>query len=287
MVSTPVGLFLLLLVTLIWGTTFVVIKDALDVISPALLLALRFTAALLLMSWIKFDRKALKPALILGVLSFAGFAFQTVGIDLSSASNAAFITGLSVVLTPVVARLFWKQTTTPIVWIAAGIALLGLVIMTLRDGFGAVSIGDVLVLVTAVSYAFYIVYLGEIANDYKVSSIAMMQFLPMALLSWLWAIPDIHLIPTLPLSAWLAIIYLAAIATVAVTFFQIIGQRVVSASVASVVYTLEPVSAGLFAYFLLGEQLGTLGWIGGGIMVFAMLLTQLPEIRARNTRLSE
>lgn len=286
MQSPAVGLLLLVIVTLVWGTTFVVTKDTLAVIPPALLLALRFTLALGLMSWIKFDRNAIKPALILGVLSFVGFAFQTIGIDLSSASNAAFITGLSVVFTPLIARVFWRHQLHRIVYVAALLALVGLVIMTLRDGFAAVSIGDVLVLITAVTYAVYIVYLGEIANEYKVSSIAMMQYLPMALLSWLWAAPDVGRVAAMPLSAWLAILYLAAIATVAVTFLQIIGQRVVSASAAAVVYTLEPVSAGVFAYVFLGEELGTLGWVGGAIMVFAMLLTQVPEMRARRERIS-
>lgn len=285
MITPAIGLALLVIVTLVWGTTFVVIKDALEVIPPALLLAIRFTMALILMSFVKFDRKALKPALILGLVSFAGFAFQTIGIDLSSASNAAFITGLSVVLTPLVARIFWKHELAKIVWVAAFIALLGLVIMTLRDGFGAVSIGDLLVLITAASSAVYIVYLGEIANKYKVSSIAMMQYIPMAVLSWLWAAPNVDLIPTMPFSAWLAIFYLAAVATVLATFLQILGQRVVSASAAAVVYTLEPVSAAAFAYLILGEQIGALGWLGGAIMVFAMLLTQIPEIRARANRL--
>lgn len=285
MITPAIGLALLVIVTLVWGTTFVVIKDALEVIPPALLLAIRFTMALILMSFVKFDRKALKPALILGLVSFAGFAFQTIGIDLSSASNAAFITGLSVVLTPLVARIFWKHELAKIVWVAAFIALLGLVIMTLRDGFGAVSIGDLLVLITAASSAVYIVYLGEIANKYKVSSIAMMQYIPMAVLSWLWAAPNVDLIPIMPFSAWLAIFYLAAVATVLATFLQILGQRVVSASAAAVVYTLEPVSAAAFAYLILGEQIGALGWLGGAIMVFAMLLTQIPEIRARANRL--
>lgn len=285
MITPAIGLTLLVIVTLVWGTTFVVIKDALEVIPPALLLAIRFTMALILMSFVKFDRKALKPALILGLVSFAGFAFQTVGIDLSSASNAAFITGLSVVLTPLVARIFWKHELAKIVWVAAFIALLGLIIMTLRDGFGAVSVGDLLVLITAASSAVYIVYLGEIANKYKVSSIAMMQYIPMALLSWLWAAPNVGLIPKMPFSAWLAIFYLAAVATVLATFLQILGQRVVSASAAAVVYTLEPVSAAAFAYLILGEQIGALGWLGGAIMVFAMLLTQIPEIRSRASRL--
>src|SRR5690606_20220378 len=94
-VSPAVGVISLVFVTLIWGTTFVVVKEALDTIAVPLLLALRFSLAALLLAWAPWERRALKPALILGLLSFTGFATQTVGLSITSASNAAFITGLS------------------------------------------------------------------------------------------------------------------------------------------------------------------------------------------------
>src|SRR5690606_38529249 len=97
-----VGVSLLLLITLIWGTTFVVIKEALVTIPVPLLLAVRFTLAALLLSWVRFDRRALGPALLLGLFSFGGFASQTIGLAFTTASKAAFITGLSVILTPLV-----------------------------------------------------------------------------------------------------------------------------------------------------------------------------------------
>lgn len=274
-VSPAVGLVSLILITMIWGTTFVIVKEALDTISVPLLLALRFTLAGLLLAWAGWDKRALVPALILGLLSFAGFVTQTIGLSITSASNAAFITGLSVILTPVVGRLLWRQELAPRVYTAALVALAGLALITLRDGFGAVNRGDVWVLVTALTYAVYIVYLGEVAGKVRGTSLAFMQHVPMALLAWLWAAPQVGDLAEVPLATYLAIVYLAAVATALVAIIQTYAQRVVPAHLTALIFVLEPAFAALFAYIVLGERLGLLGWIGGGLMLFAMVIAQV------------
>lgn len=274
-VTPAAGLVSLILITMIWGTTFVIVKEALDTISVPLLLALRFTLAGLLLAWAGWDRRALVPALILGGLSFAGFVTQTMGLAITSASNAAFITGLSVILTPVVARLVWKQSLAARVYTAAFVALVGLALITLRDGVAAVNGGDLLVLVTALTYAVYIVYLGEVAGKVRGTSLAFMQHVPMALLAWLWALPQVGDLAEVPLTTYLAIVYLAAIATALVAIIQTYAQRVVPAHLTALIFVLEPAFAALFAYIVLGERLGVLGWIGGALMLFAMVVAQV------------
>ncbi|MFA7461375.1 MAG: DMT family transporter [Trueperaceae bacterium] len=274
-VSPVVGVLSLVLITIIWGTTFVVVKEALDTIPVALLLALRFTLAGVMLLWAKFDRKAIVPALILGVLSFVGFASQTIGLSITSASNAAFITGLSVILTPLLGAMFWGKRLAPRVFLAAGIALAGLALMTLRDGVAAVNAGDVWVLLTALTYALYIVYLGEVAGKVRATSLVMMQHIPMALLAWLWALPQVKLLPSVPLGTYLAIVYLAVVATALVGLLQTYAQRVVPAHVAALIFVLEPAFAGFFAYLVLGEQLGAWGLAGAGLMLVAMLVAEL------------
>lgn len=272
---TPaVGLISLVVVTMIWGTTFVVVKEALDTISVPLLLALRFTLAGSLLAWAGWDRRAVKPALVLGLLSFAGFLTQTVGLSITSASNAAFITGLSVILTPLVGRLFWRQAVAPRVFAAAMVALAGLALITLRDGVASVNGGDLLVLVTALTYALYIVYLGEVAGKVKATSLAFMQHLPMALLAWSWALPQVGDLASVPTRTYVAIVYLAVVATALVAIIQTYAQRVVPAHLAALVFVLEPAFAALFAYIVLGERLGMLGWVGGGLMLVAMVIAQ-------------
>lgn len=262
-------------ITLIWGTTFVVVKEALATIPVPLLLAVRFTMAGLLLSWARFDRRALGPALLLGVLAFAGFATQTLGLSLTSASRAAFITGLSVILTPLAARVWPGRRVRAQVILAASVALAGLGLMTLQSGIGGVNRGDLWVLATAVAYALYIVYLGEVAGRASATSLAALQHVPMAVLAWLWALPQVGELRHVPVATYLAILYLAAVATALVAVVQTYAQRVVSANVAALIFVLEPVFAAVFAYLVLGERLGLTGWVGGGLVVLAMFLSEL------------
>ena len=273
--SPAVGLGVLVLITVIWGSTFVIVKDALDTIPASLLLAVRFTLASLALSWTGFDRRALMPALWLGLLAFIGFATQTIGLGITSASNAAFITGLSVILTPILGALFWGKRLAPRVYLAATVALAGLALLTLRGGVAAVNAGDLWVLVTALTYALYIVYLGEVAGKVRGTSLAMMQHVPMALLAWAWALPEVGALREVPLQTYLAIVYLALVATALVALLQTYAQRVVPAHVAALIFVLEPAFAALFAALLLSERLGALGLVGAGLMLVAMLIAEL------------
>ena len=198
--SPALGLGALGAITVVWGSTFVIVKDALDTIPPSLLLAVRFTLAALALSWTGIDRRAVVPALWLGLLAFADFATQTVGLGITSASNAAFITGLSVVLTPVVAAVFWRRPLARRDYVAAGVGFVGLAVIATRDGLSAVNAGDLLILLTAVSYALFIVYLGEVGGRVNANSLAFMQHLPMLALAWLWAAPVVSLSRSSPWS---------------------------------------------------------------------------------------
>jgi drug/metabolite transporter (DMT)-like permease len=279
------GVAVLVGVTLIWGTTFVVVKETLAVLPVPLLLALRFSAAAALFAWVPFHRAALRPALILGLLAFAGFATQTLGLSITSASKAAFITGLSVVLTPLVAAAWLRSRVPARAWAAALLAVAGLGLMTLPGGrFDAVNGGDLWVLGTALAYAVYIVYLGRVAGDAPALSLAGLQHLPMAGLAWAWAIPHLHLLPEVPVSAYLAVGYLALFATAIVAVAQTYAQRVVPAHLAALIFVLEPVFAALFAFVLLGERLGPQGWAGAALVLVAMLVAEARPKQARRPR---
>jgi len=226
-VSPTLGVVTLVLITVVWGSTFAIVKDALDTIPVSLLLAVRFSLAAACFSFVRFDRRALWPSLWLGLLAFAGFASQTIGLSLTSASNAAFITGLAVVLTPMVAAVAWRRSVAPRAYLAALVATAGLGLLTLGEGgLAAVNAGDVWVLVTALAYALYIVYLGEVAGRASVFSLAGMQHLPMALLAWAWAWPERGALVDVPLATYGAIAYLAVVATALVAVLQVAAQRV-------------------------------------------------------------
>lgn len=272
--SPPVGVLLLVCVTAIWGSTFAIIKETIETVPVPVLLAIRFSFAALLLLWVRPERKTLIPGLVLGVLSFAGYATQTVGMLTTSASKAAFITGLSVILTPIVGAIWLRHQIPLRVWCAAILALVGLGLMTLTPQEG-LAVGDFWVLGTALAYALYIVYLGEIAAQHKPLVLTSLQILVVALLSWIWAVPDLHVIKDLSLSSLYALLYLAAFATALVLWLQALAQRVVPAYAAALIFALEPVFAAIFAYVLLGERLSVQGWLGGGLVVLAMIIGEV------------
>jgi drug/metabolite transporter (DMT)-like permease len=269
--SPLVGVLLLVLVTVIWGSTFAVIKETIQTVPVPILLAVRFSFAALFLLWVKPERKTLIPGLILGLLSFAGYATQTIGMLTTSASKAAFITGLSVILTPIVGAIWLRQRIPGRVWLAALLAIIGLGLMTLNPTEGVV-IGDLWVLGTALAYALYIVYLGEIAVHHKPIVLTSLQIIVVAALSWGWAVPHLSVLKELSLSALSALLYLALFATALVLWLQALAQRVVPAYAAALIFALEPVFAAIFAYFMLGETLSLQGWLGGALVVVAMIL---------------
>lgn len=269
--SPIVGVLLLVFVTLIWGSTFAIIKETLKTVPAPILLALRFSVAALILLWVRPERRTLVPGIVLGVLSFAGYATQTIGMLTTSASKAAFITGLSVILTPIVGAIWLRQGVPLRAWLAALLALVGLGLMTLNPSEGLV-VGDFWVLGTALAYALYIVYLGEIAAQHKPIVLTSLQIIVVALLSWGWAVPELYVLKNLSLSVISALLYLALFATVLVLWLQALAQRVVPAYAAALIFALEPVFAAIFAYFLLGETLSVQGWLGGALVVLAMII---------------
>ncbi len=270
----PLGISTLVLITFIWGTTFVIVKETVATVSPAPLLALRFSVAALLFAWVRPSRKALVPGLILGVLSFLGFATQTIGLVSTTASKAAFITGLSVILTPLFSALWFRHSIPARAYLAAAVALVGLGLMSLT-GVQGVTAGDLWILGTAVFYAFYILYLGEVAPKYGALELSAVQFWLMALLAWIWAVPQLGQLNSPSAGSVWSLVYLGAVATALVSVLQVRAQRVVSAHMAALIFVLEPVFAAVFAYLLLGERLEVWGWVGAGLVGVAMLLSEL------------
>ena len=280
--SPALGVITLIGITLVWGTTFAIVKGALLDIPAPLLLALRFSVAALLLSWVKPQRRALAPGLVLGLLAFAGFATQTLGLTLTTASKAAFITGLSVILTPLVSAAWFRNRVPLRAFLAALVALVGLGLMTVT-GESGVNGGDVWVLGTALAYALYIVYLGEVAPKHDPLVLSSLQLWTMALLAWAWAFPTLPALREVSAQTFLAVAYLGVVATTLVTVLQTYAQRVVPAYLAALIFVLEPVFAALFAYLLLGEALGMLGLLGGALVVLAMVVSEF-KFKGRKTR---
>lgn len=268
------GIGLLLLITLIWGSTFVVIKESLENVPPGLFLALRFSAAALALAWVRPVRGMFRTGLILGLVMFFSYGSQTVGLYYTSASKAAFITALSVVLVPILTGIMGRRWLPLRIWLAALLALAGLGLMTLTDVSG-VNIGDLIVVGTAFAYAAHLLLIDRSLRKFPPLQLAAAQLWPVAVLSWLWALPDAGLIPGLPASVWWSILYLALVATALVLVLQNVAQRFVPPHTAALVFVLEPVFAAFFSWLFLGERLGFYGLLGGALVVAGMVLGEL------------
>lgn len=275
----------LVVVAAVWGCSFTIIKEALDYASPLVLLALRFlTAALIVAPAFRgMRREELRAGVIIGLLFWGGFVFQTSGLAFTTPSRSAFITGLSVPLTPVVVLLVYRRPTG--VWTALSVLLaaLGMYFLTSPDSGAGLNRGDLLTLGCAVSFAGQIVAAGHFARTMPALRLLAVELALTGVLS-LAAAPLVET-PRLALQpALLGYIVFLSLSAVATFWFQLRAQRVVSPAQTALVFSLEPVFAALTSYVVLGERLGAVQWLGGALILGAMLLPELESARRRTPR---
>jgi drug/metabolite transporter (DMT)-like permease len=272
----------LLLVVVIWGSTFLLVRNATQRLAVFHLLFLRFLIATLVMlpfalpALRRFTRAEWRSGVSLGVLLFVSFAAQTAGLSMTSASRGGFITGLNVVLVPVLGALFLQQRIARAAWGGVSLAVLGLLVLTRCDSGGAASwLGDLLVLLCAFTYAAHILAIDRMAKSFSAVGINTVQLGTMALLSWLFGL-GLHEPMQLPSSATLlSILYLGVIASAVILALQLPAQRVVSATETALLFSLEPVFAALFAVLFGGELLCFGFWVGGALMLLGVLVCEL------------
>ncbi len=275
------GLTLLIAVTAIWGSTFAVVKTATETLSPSALVAWRFTlGTAALLPLLGVGRGRFRPnsafwrdSLILGLWLVAGYATQTLALGVTSANRAAFLTGLSVVMVPLWLALTGNQKPGIRLWGAVLLAALGIALLSWEGG--APNVGDAWAFACALCYAGYILALEGAARRWPPLPFTWAQVLVVALLAWVWAaFSGAASLP--PSGSWGALLYLGLAATAVTTLLQTLGQRLVSATEAAVLYALEPVTASAFSFALLGEVVGRRGLLGGALVVAAMVLSQWP-----------
>lgn len=267
------GLLLLLLTTLVWSTSFPVLKYAIYDLSPATLLAVRFALAAIVFSpWLRhLNRRLLWDGFGLGLLYFAETASGLVGLQSISASRSAFLVSLNVILVPLIGALSGRPLSTKIV-IAAGVALLGIGIMSWEGG--GLTVGDWLTFASAIGIALYILRLEAVTQAHATLPLVAVQLLTMALLGMLWASPHwLHEVQAMAYHVP-AIAYLGLVVTAVPICTQAIAQRWVPADEAAMLYTLEPVFATVFSVWFLAEELGWQGVIGAGLVLTATAWSQ-------------
>jgi drug/metabolite transporter (DMT)-like permease len=274
-------------VAAVWGFTFPVVKDAVEIIPPFQFLAVRFGMAALLMTAVfwrglrTFGVKQIAASVAAGVALFAGYAFQTVGLQYTQASNAGFITGLFVVFTPILTAVWLRRLPARAAVAGVVLATVGLALLSVSPAGFRFGYGDAVVLLCAVSFAVHIVLLGRFAPDLPTGPLTTIQLWVTATLSAWLSLSFETPVEVAGHDVWLAIVLTAVYASAIAFFIQTRAQRTLSPTRTALILVSEPAFAGLFGFVLLGETLTVVGWSGAALILAGMLAAELAPTRAR------
>lgn len=288
---------LLLLITLIWGGTFSIVKTALEDASPLIFLGIRFGISTILYiiffpsSLKDFDSKTLKHGLVISFLLFVGFAFQTVGLKYTTASKSGFITGMLVIFTPIAQTIIERKP--PKLGNLLGILLVtfGLLLLTSKEDsiesfiyslghdFTA---GDFLTLLCAIMFALYIVYLDIYSREHATGKLVVMQLAVISIFSLAISpiFDDVKI--NLTSQLFLALLYTSLLATIFATYIQTEYQKFTTPTRAATIFTMEPVFAALIARIFLNEKLAPFAILGCALMLAGLLILELSDVLFRN-----
>lgn len=268
--------------TLIWGNTFVALKYVLRDTSPLMNVSTRFVVAGLIFLFLfrktlfPIPRSAVVKGFILGLFLFLGFISQNIGLKYTTASKSAFITGMMVVFVPLLQIIVERRAPKMgnilgVVMVAAGLWLL-----TSPEG-SQFNIGDALTVVCAVVFAVYVVYLDVISKEMTTGQLTFLQIASCAVYSWIALLWTEKPTFVMSVSSLIALAYLTLLATVVTTYVQTRYQKDTTPTRAAIIFSVEPVLASISAYFILGEQLGAMGVLGGGLIVAGVLVSELSD----------
>lgn len=282
----------LLFVTFVWGATFTLVQNALAFIPVFAFLALRFAVAGAILAGLSlagpqgrarlFTPGTLAAGAVLGFWLFAGYALQTVGLLYTTPANSGFLTGLSVVMVPVLARVWLGQSTHAKVWVGVALSFAGIFLLSAGSP-GSLGEGDLLTIGCALAFAVQIVLVGKYAPHHDPLALTAIQLTVVGLLSAAgaatlhqWANLQSHLMQQ---RVWLALVICTFLATLLAYFAQIVIQRWTTAARTALIFSAEPAFAAVVAAFY-GERFHAVQIVGGLLILSGMAVA---EVRIRRT----
>ena len=274
-------------VAAIWGSAFLSMKGTLERLDVNSFLTWRFTIATLLLIAIrpsvlkKIDLPFLRKGALLGLFLSSGYIFQSFGLTLTTVSNTGFITGLYVVLTPIVAAVILRKNITLVEWFAVLVATVGLALLSFNGiQFG---IGEFLVLISALLFAFHIVGLGEWSKGLDTYALTVLQLGTCAVVTFIASFKSGFKTPP-DSGVWWSIIYTAIFATALAFIVQTWAQSFIAPSTVGVILAAEVVFAAAFGIWLLNEPLTLRIALGGLLVLASMYLIILLDQRKESAK---
>lgn len=274
--------FLLVLVAISWGCTFLPVQKAVDESPVYLFLFWRFALATLLMGLLSLkhfkhmDKASIKGGFVLGMFLFLGFAFQTFGLQHTYSSTVAFITGLNVVIVPIYVYAFFKHKPSIYSNVGATVAVFGLYFLTSNGSLGF-GLGEGLSFVCAIMFAGQIALTSYYVKMCNIYILVIIQFFVVTILSFISALVfDDQILPNAFSETFITAILLTAVfATVFAFFVQSAMQKFTTPAKTAIIFTLEPVSAGIAGYFIANEMLTSWQIFGGLLILCGVLVAEL------------
>ncbi|HIQ86071.1 MAG TPA: DMT family transporter [Candidatus Scatomorpha gallistercoris] len=271
-----IGRLALIGATLLWGSSFVVLKTTLDSVPTLWILAIRFTGAAILMGLpsikqlAKIDKRCLASGVFMGLALYAAYTLQTFGLVYTTPGKNAFLTATYCVLTPFLWWAFTRKRPDLYNILAALVCITGMALVSL-NGDLSVGLGEGLTMCCGFFYALHIIFTSKGVARYGVGVLTTIQFATAALLCWISAPISAPFPDSVPSSAWLSIAYMCVLCTFACYYLQTIGQKYTSPQTSSILLTLESVFGTLISVAFYGEQL-TLRELAGFALIFIAVI---------------
>lgn len=268
---------LLIIVAMIWGYTFPVMKDAVTEYPVCRFLALRFgLASIVMLPWV-WRRATLatwRIGLPIGLVLAASYFTQTFGLRSTTATESGLITGLFVVFAPLTGLMLFKIKPPTAVWIAIGMALFGLYLLV---GLGELTIGNLLTLMCAAGFGLHITMLGRWSPEHDASALATVQFTVVAVILAFCSLTEGPVQAPTP-SVWQAVLITGLLATAFCFTAQTFAQQHLPAAHVAIILLMEPLFASLFGHLLHKDTLTIVQWSGAALILGGMLVSELTSL---------
>ncbi|WPK11448.1 DMT family transporter [Lysinibacillus louembei] len=271
---------MMLITAIVWGSGFVVVAIALKYLTAYQVMAGRFLlAAIILLILFGYRLKGLRWSVvwkgaILGTILYIAFAFQTVGLEYTTASKNAFITAVNVVIVPLIAFIFYKRKIDGYEMLGSILALIGIGLLSLQGSF-KMNIGDILTLICAVGFAFDIFYTNYFVQKEDALTLTIVQFVTAAVIGTLVVIIQGDIPATIAKEGIYAIIYLALFSTTLAYVLQNVAHKYTTATKAAIILSTEALFGTLFAILFLHEVLTLKMMVGAVMIMLAILIAEL------------
>jgi drug/metabolite transporter (DMT)-like permease len=271
--------FWLILVSIVWGSTFFIIKDTVGTVNEFLIVFIRSTLAFIAMFLFQifkdrkklWNRKAFIYGSVMGILMAITYGAQTIGLKYTSTGHSAFITSSAVIIVPFILFFLYKSKLLKVDMLAVSIVFAGLFLLT-YDVETKMNIGDIITIITAVSYAFHVVLAGRYVKKADTLSLVTYQFFAASVVSLIAFFIFNQDTITISTKAWGSLLYLGLIGTLFCYFIAVWIQKYVSSLKVAIIFSLEPVFAAIIGYFAIHEILNTKELAGATLILFGVIV---------------